>query len=233
MAGKNTLNSIELELLGDVKGKSILHLQCHFGQDTMSFSRMGAKSVGVDFSDRAIEAANEFKGKLDLDTRFICTDIFSLDETVLDEKFDIVFTSYGTIGWLPDIEKWAGIVEKYMKPTGKFVIAEFHPAVWMFDNDMKKVTYSYFNKEDIEEIDEGSYTDKSDHLRTKFITWNHGLGEVFNALKGKGLQMDSFDEYDYSPYNCFGNMVEKEAGKYMIKGYEDKLPLVYSMRWHK
>lgn len=233
MAGKNSLNSIELDLLGDVKGKSVLHLQCHFGQDTMSFSRMGAKSVGVDFSDRAIEAANDFKDKLGLDTRFICSDIYSLDETVLDEQFDIVFTSYGTIGWLPDIQKWAAVVEKYMKPGGKFVFAEFHPTVWMFDDDLKKVTYSYFNKEKIEEVEEGSYTDKSAHLRTKFVTWNHSLGEVFNALKCTGLRMDSFDEYDYSPYDCLSNMVEVKPSKYMIKSLEEKLPLVYSMRWCK
>lgn len=229
--GKSSLNEIELELLGDVKGKKILHLQCHFGQDTMSLTRMGAECVGVDFSDKAIASAEEIKKDLGLETRFICSDIYSLDPSILDEKFDIVFTSYGTIGWLPDINKWAQVVRKFMKDDGQFVFAEFHPVIWMFDDDVTKVTYSYFNREVIEEIEKGSYTDKSDHLRTKFMTWNHGLTEVFNALKSQGLKMSDFHEYDYSPYNCFNNTVELEKGKFMIKGYENKFPLVYSMKW--
>jgi 2-polyprenyl-3-methyl-5-hydroxy-6-metoxy-1,4-benzoquinol methylase len=101
--GKSTLNSIELELLGDVSNKKILHLQCHFGQDTITFSRMGAQATGVDFSDKAVEKAREFAAKLNLDTSFICCDIYDAPNH-LDEKFDIVFTSYGTIGWFPDLE---------------------------------------------------------------------------------------------------------------------------------
>jgi ubiquinone/menaquinone biosynthesis C-methylase UbiE len=229
--GKSSLNSIELDLLGDVSGKSILHLQCHFGQDTMSLSRMGAKCVGVDFSDKAIQSAEEIRDELALDTRFICQDILSLDSTVLNEKFDIVFTSYGTIGWLPDINKWAEVVRSFLKDDGQFVIAEFHPVIWMFDDDVKKVTYSYFNRQVIEETEEGSYTDKSEHLRTKFLSWNHSLTEVFNALKSNGMQMTDFHEFDYSPYNCFKDMVEPEAGRFMIKGNENKFPMVYSMRW--
>ena len=231
-AGKNSLNQIELDLLGDVKGKRILHLQCHFGQDTMSLSRMGANCVGVDFSEKAIASAEEIKKELGLETTFICSDIYSLDSSILNEKFDIVFTSYGTIGWLPNINEWAQVVRSFLKEDGHFIIAEFHPVIWMFDDDVKKVTYSYFNRETIEEMEEGSYTDKSEHLRTKFLTWNHGLTEVFNALKSQGLQISNFHEYDYSPYNCFRNTVEIEKGKFMIKGFEKKFPLVYSMKWN-
>ena len=229
--GKSSLNTIELELLGDVRGKKILHLQCHFGQDTMSLSRMGAECTGVDFSEKALDVAEEIKGELGLNTKFVCSDILSLDSTKIDEKFDIVFTSYGTIGWLPDIEKWAKIVGSFVKEGGVFIIAEFHPTMWMFDDDFKKVTYSYFNREEIEEVEEGSYTDKSEHLRTKFITWNHGLAEVFNALKDQGMQITDFNEYDFSPYNCLKNMVEMEPGKFMIRGNENKFPMVYSMKW--
>ncbi len=231
--GKTSLNQIELDLLGDVRGKSILHLQCHFGQDSMSLSRMGAQVVGVDFSDKAIRAAKQIRDELGLDTEFVLNDVLSLDASKLDGLFDIVFTSYGTIGWLPDIQKWAEVVARFMKPGGQFIIAEFHPVVWMFDDDIQYVRYSYFNKEEIEEIEEGSYTDQSEHLRTKFITWNHGLSEVFNALKAKGLHISDFNEFDYSPYKCFKEMVETSPGKYMLKGNENKFPMVYSMKWHK
>lgn len=104
LEGRNSLNSIEMDLLGDVSGKKILHLQCHFGQDTISLSRMGAKCTGVDLSDKAIEKARELAAETGEDVHFICSDVYGLDK-VLDEYFDIVFTSYGTIGWLPDMDR--------------------------------------------------------------------------------------------------------------------------------
>ena len=136
--GKSSLNEIELNLLGDIKGKSILHLQCHFGQDTISLNRLGAKITGVDLSDRAIEKANELAKETNAEANFICCDIYDLPN-FLDEKFDIVYTSYGTIGWLPDMDKWASIISHFLKPKGKFIFVEFHPVVWMFDDDFNRV----------------------------------------------------------------------------------------------
>ena len=122
--GKSSLNPIELNLLGDIAGKRILHLQCHFGQDTISLSRLGAEVTGVDFSDKAIESAKKIADQTGSSAKFICCDIYDLPDH-LDEKFDIVFTSYGTIGWLPDLDKWAKIVSNYLKPNGTFVFVEF------------------------------------------------------------------------------------------------------------
>ena len=116
LKGKSSLNAIELKLLGDFSNKKILHLQCHFGQDSLSLARLGAKVTGVDLSDQAIEKAKEFNEKLNLDAQFICCDVYDLPNH-LDEKFDIVFTSYGTIGWLPDLTKWANLVSKFLKPN--------------------------------------------------------------------------------------------------------------------
>ena len=127
--GKTSLNSIELEILGDVSGKEILHLQCHFGQDSISLSRMGAKVTGIDLSDKAIEAAQDLAQKCGTDTSFLVSDVYELPK-ILDKKFDIVYTSYGTIGWLPDLEKWAEVISHFLKPGGKFVFVEFHPFVW-------------------------------------------------------------------------------------------------------
>ena len=138
--GKNSLNSIELELLGDLSGKTILHLQCHFGQDTISLSRLGAEVTGVDLSDKAIESAKQIAKQTKSNTTFICCDIYDLPN-YLDKQFDIVFASYGTIGWLPDIDKWAKIVTKFLKPNGQFVFVEFHPVVWMFDDNFEKISY--------------------------------------------------------------------------------------------
>ena len=228
LEGKSTLNSIELSLLGDLNNKRILHLQCHFGQDTMTFSRLGAKATGIDFSDKAIEKARVFSEKLNLDTSFICCDIYDIPNH-LDEKFDIVFTSYGTIGWLPDIDKWAAVVSHFLNPKGKFIMADFHPVIWMFDNDFKKVFYSYFNIEPIIEVESGTYADKNSKIETKTITWNHPTSEVLNALIQSGLEINSFNEYDYSPYNCFNQTEEFEKGKFRIKHLGYKIPMVFTV----
>lgn len=229
--GKSSLNTIELELLGDVKGKSILHLQCHFGQDTISLSRLGSNSVGVDFSDKAIEKARELNTNETTDTRFICSDIYDLPNH-LNEKFDIVFTSYGTIGWLPDITKWGGVVAQFLKPKGKFVIAEFHPVVWMFNDNFTAIEYPYLNAEPIVEEAEGTYTDSKEDLKLDYISWNHGLGEVINSLLHNGLVIDKVNEYNYSPYNCFKGTIEFEEGKYRIEKLGDKIPMVYAIEAH-
>lgn len=229
MKGKSTLNDIELALLGNISGKKILHLQCHFGQDTMTFSRMGAQSVGIDLSDKAVERAIELAEKLNLNTQFICCDVYEAPN-ILEEQFDIVFTSYGTIGWLPDLDKWAKVVSHFLKPNGKFVFAEFHPVVWMYDNDFKEVFYSYFNIEPIIEDESGTYADRNSSITTQTVTWNHSISEVINALIKNGLEIDCFNEYDYSPYNCFNETEEFEKGKYRIKHFLNKIPMVYSLK---
>lgn len=230
--GKSTLNAIELELLGDVSEKSVLHLQCHFGQDTMTLARMGAKATGVDLSDKAIEIARELNQQLDLHSNFICCDVYETREHT-QELFDMVFSSYGTIGWLPDLDKWAKVIADSLKPNGVFVFAEFHPMVWMFDNDFNEVYYSYFNVEEIVEDESGTYADRQSELENTSITWNHPLTEVLNALINSGLEIEVFNEYDYSPYNCFNHTEEFEPNKYRIQKLGNKIPMVYALRARK
>lgn len=228
LEGKNSLNAPELKLLGDVTGKKVLHLQCHFGQDTISLSRMGAMATGMDLSDKAIEKGRELAAKLGTDTRFICCDVYDLPNH-LDEQFDIVFTSYGTIGWLPDLAKWAGIIAKFLKPGGKFVFAEFHPVVWMFDNNFEKVQYNYFKDNAIIETEFGTYADVTAPIEYEMVSWNHALSEVITALLAKGLEIHSFNEFDYSPYNCFSNTEEFEPGRFRIIPFGNKIPMMYTL----
>jgi ubiquinone/menaquinone biosynthesis C-methylase UbiE len=228
LKGKSSLNKFELDLLGDLTGKRILHLQCHFGQDTMSMARMGASCVGVDISEKAIDYANETANSLDLDASFVTTDLYNAPK-LIDEKFDIVFTSYGTIGWLPDINKWAEVVTHFLKPGGQLIFVEFHPVIWMFDDDFKDITYRYFQDEPIIEFEQGTYADKNADIQQKCISWNHGLAEVMGALLKNGLTINDFQEYDYSPYDCFNNHVKIAEGKYRIEKFGDKIPMVYSI----
>ena len=228
LKGKSSLNTFELDLLGDVSGKKILHLQCHFGQDSISLSRMGAVVTGVDLSDRAIEIARQIARDTNVDATFVCCDIYDLPNH-LNSSFDLVFTSYGTIGWLPGLEKWASIVSRYLKPNGQFLMVEFHPIVWMFDNNFEKIGYSYFNAGAIIETESGTYADRTADINQEFVSWNHSLGEVINSLIKNGMEIDSLNEYDYSPYNCFNKTVEFEPNKYRIERLGNNIPLVYSI----
>ncbi|KMQ70645.1 class I SAM-dependent methyltransferase [Chryseobacterium koreense] len=226
--GRNSLNSIELALLGDVKGKEILHLQCHFGQDSISLSRMGAKVTGIDLSDKAIAAAKDLAQKCGSPTEFIVSDLYGLPN-VLDQKFDIVFTSYGVIGWLPDLEKWAEVISHFLKPGGKFVFVEFHPMVWMFDDEFSFVKYNYFNEKAIVETYEGTYANREAGIKQEYVMWNHPTSDVLNSLLRENLQLISFDEYDWSPYGCFQHNDEFEKGKYRIPQFGNKVPHVFSL----
>ena len=229
LAGKSTLNSIELEFLGDITGKKILHLQCHFGQDTLSLARLGADVTGVDFSDKAIEKAHDLVQATNVPARFICSDIYSLHEQ-LDDEFDIVFTSYGTIGWLPDLDKWAKTIARYLKPGGCFIMADFHPVVWMFDNNFEKIGYNYFKSEAIIETEIGTYADVDAPIEHELISWNHSISEILNSLINNHLEIKNFNEYDYSPYNCFRGTEEFEPGKYRIAHLRNNIPMVYAIK---
>lgn len=226
--GNSSLNPFELALLGDLNGKLVLHLQCHFGQDSISLSRMGANVVGVDLSDKAIDTAKKIASQTNSSAQFICCDIYDLPQH-LDQQFDMVFTSYGTIGWLPDLNKWAGIISKYLKLGGQFVFVEFHPVVWMFDNDFEKIGYNYFNTGALIETETGTYADRDADLEQEYVCWNHSLSEVMGSLIQNDLTIRSFEEYDYSPYNCFRHTIEFEPKKYRIVHLDNKIPMVYSL----
>jgi len=236
--GKSSLNKIELEELGSVKGKSLLHLQCHFGMDTMSWQREGAHCVGVDLSDEAIKLAKEINEELKLKTEFICANIYDLKSALkvsptggdLEGAFDIVFTSYGTIGWLPDLDKWAGIVAHFLKPGGIFYIADFHPVLWMMDDSFEKIKYHYFNTDVISEEISGTYSDRDAPIKSIEHGWNHPFSEIFNALVKHGLQILQFNEFPYSPYNCFKNLEQGTDGMWRIRGMDEKMPVMYSIK---
>lgn len=225
--GKDSLNQIELALLDDVKGKKILHLQCHFGLDTISLSRHGAVSTGVDFSEKSIIKANQLRDTLGTNTSFIQSDIYKLAD-VLNEKFDIVYTSYGVLGWLPDMEKWADTVFHFLNPGGRLILIEFHPVVWMFSYDFRHIEFNYMDPLPIVEEKKGTYTDKDAPVQDRSVSWNHGLAKVIDSIIKAGLTLKDFQEHNYSPYDCFENTVRIAERKFQIKGLENKIPLIYS-----
>lgn len=230
--GKTSLNPIELELLGDVSGKKILHLQCHFGQDTISLNKLGAEVTGVDLSDNAISKAKELAIKTNSSAKFICCNIYNLPE-VLNEQFDLIYTSYGTIVWLPNLDDWANIISQFLKPKGEFLIVDFHPVVWMFNDEFSAIKYNYFKTEAIVETEEGTYTDGENQPPLQSVTWNHSLSETINSLLKQGLHLLKFNEYNYSPYNCFNNTIKIDEKKYRIKQLDNKIPMVFAIQAKK
>ncbi|MEN9987317.1 MAG: hypothetical protein RLZZ585_356 [Bacteroidota bacterium] len=227
-AGKSSLNEIEIALLGNVEGKSILHLQCHFGQDTLSLARMGAQVTGIDFSDKAIDEAQNLAKELSIDATYICCDVYSTSDH-LSEQFDIIYTTYGTIGWLPDLDKWAKVIADRLKPGGQLIFVDFHPVVWMFDDDFKHVAYNYFQESPIVEDVSSSYANKEIQITDTTITWNHGLSEVYQALQKAGLIVNHFSEYPFSPYDCLNDLIEVEPNRFQVKHLVNKIPMVYAL----
>lgn len=228
-AGNSSLMSYELEALGDVKGKSLLHLQCHFGQDTLSWSRMGATCVGVDLSDEGIKLAKQLNEELHLDARFVCCNVLDTSRHV-KETFDIVFTSYGTIGWLPDLKPWAQMISDRLMVGGSFYIVEFHPILWMFDytDGKAEMKYHYSQDEVIYDEYEGTYANQDSKITSKEYGWNHGLSEVVNALIEAGLRIDYLNEYDESPYDVFPDLIKLDSGMYKMK--DQLFPMIFEIK---
>ena len=227
--GKTSLNSYELKELGNVKGKSLLHLQCHFGQDTLSLSRLGAKCTGIDLSGEGIKKAKILNKELGLDATFIESNLYDVPKNV-EGKFDIVFASYGVIGWLPDLKTWGEIIASKLKSGGIFYLIEFHPIVWMFDylQTPPKLVYPYQNSDVIYEEYKGTYTNNDSDIISKEYGWNHGLGEVVSALTEAGLQIEFLHEFEESPYDVLPAMKKTKDGMFSLK--ENLYPLLYSIK---
>ena len=173
--------------------------------------------------------AQKLNDELGLDVEFICCNVLDASKYVA-ETFDIVFTSYGVIGWLPDLKPWGQLIAERLNKGGTFFIAEFHPIVWMFDYLEGKtiMKYAYQQNEVIYEEYEGTYADIDSKMISKEYGWNHGLGEVISALIEAGLHIEYLKEYDESPYNVLPDLVETESGMYELK---DKLyPLIFTLK---
>jgi SAM-dependent methyltransferase len=231
----------EREEVGDVAGKSLLHLQCHFGLDTLSWARLGASEVtGVDFSEPAVAFAKELAAAVGLAerSRFIESNIYELPGPLEGETFDVVYTSRGVTGWLPDLEPWARIVSGFVKPGGIFYIHEGHPVLWALDDERPlgeiRLAYDYWGGETLSFPVEGSYADPTAQVDADVEHgWNHSLGEIVTLLATNGLRIEFLDEKRElgwpAPF-----LEDKGDGRYgWPGGMAGSLPLMYSLRARK
>jgi len=234
LQGKSTLQPIEKEKLGDLQGKSLLHLQCHFGMDTLSLARLGAKVTGVDFSDEAIKLAKSLNEKLALDAEFVCSNVYDLQQN-LSGQYDIVYTSYGVLCWLNDLERWAKIVAHFLKPGGLFLIVEGHPLASVFDSKDGQIyiadTYFYNQNPYTDSEDNGTYAVPDAKMKHKTTNeWAHSISEIMQSLWSAGLTITSFQEYDYGFYEKFVGMMEQDENRWWVfKNKNLKLPMMFSL----
>lgn len=231
-AGGLSLDALERGEVGGVNGKTLLHLQCHFGLDTLSWARLGAQVTGMDYSPQGIAKARELAAECGLDARFICCNLYDLPRQ-LEGQFDIVYTSYGVLCWLPDLREWARIAASYVKPGGFFYIAEFHPFSYVFDDeaDQLKYRYPYFAQEPLHFEFDGTYADKAAKLEHREdYEWTYRLGEVVSALIDAGLRLEFLHEHAFSVYEQLPFLEKAGGGRWRFPGGEEPIPLMFSLK---
>jgi SAM-dependent methyltransferase len=234
-AGGSSLHAIEREQVGDVAGKSLLHLQCHFGMDTLSWARLGARVTGVDFSGEAIALARELSADLAIPAQFVQADVLRLPETLLGrENYAIVFTSYGVLCWLPDLRAWGRTIAHYLRPGGLFCIVEGHPLAGIFDNEggatSLRVTHPYFHAAAPEHYEsQGSYATGAGEVLAGY-EWAHSLSDIINALTGAGLDILSLQEYPIASWRRFPFMIPTSDGWWRLPDHLPALPLTFALR---
>jgi SAM-dependent methyltransferase len=236
------LRDEEIEAVGDVRGRSLLHLQCHFGIDTLSWARLGATVTGADFSPAAVRLARELAIELGFpEARFVESNVYDLP-TNLADTFDVVYTSRGVLGWLPDIAGWARVVAHFVKPGGIFYISEAHPVFQAFENEgvqpgELRLAYPYWEHRDPLVFDvQGSYADPSaDVGDQREHGWDHGLGEIVTALIEAGLTLEWLRESPVLDWAAdFLVEIEPGSGRYQLPpDAKGELPLMFSLRARK
>lgn len=247
-SGGETLFPEEIELLGDLTGKRLVHLQCNAGQDTLSLARRGAEATGVDISDEAIEFATKLSADSGIPGTFVRSDVYDwFDRAVAaGDRFDIAFCSYGAICWLSDLSVWAKGIAGVLAPGGRFVTVEFHPMVNVID-ERWRLAWDYFGGGKPETFAEGvgDYVARSG---AGLVPWGyqdgvvdfvnphpgHGftwsLGDVVGGLLDAGLRLESLREYPYSNGCVFGEHMRELPGRRFIPPAElPSLPLMYAV----
>jgi SAM-dependent methyltransferase len=232
--GARPFDRVIREVVGDVAGKRLLHLQCHIGLDTLRFALAGAVDVtGVDFSPRAVAAARSIAQRMGASATFVQADVCALPDTVPRDAFDVVFTSYGTIMWLADLEPWADSIATRLAPGGVFHIVDAHPFALVFDDEAEegplRIGYPYFAREPFYYEEHGSYADRDADLVADSYWWQHTMSEIVGVLARRGLVVESLREYPVVAWKAFEFLVEVEEGLWRLPPEAGDIPLMFAL----
>ncbi|MBA2376093.1 MAG: class I SAM-dependent methyltransferase [Rubrobacter sp.] len=235
ISGDERLRPFEVEEVGDVSGKSLVHLQCHFGIDTLSWARRGARVVGLDFSAPAVEAARKLASDIRIEAEFVESNVYDARGVLGGRTFDIVYTGLGALNWLPDVERWAEVAASLVKPGGFLYLSEFHPFTDVFGDEDLTVEHNYFHSGEPMVWDEpGTYADfGAETVNNKTYEWNHPLGEVVSAAISAGLSVELLHEHDYTLFPRWPVLEKSGFDTYRLPENIPKVPLMYSMRARK
>lgn len=233
---RDVLRDFETAEVGDVTGRSLLHLQCHFGQDTLSWAHRGAaRVVGLDFSEPAVEAARELAAELGYGpdrAAFVAADVYDAAEAAPDASYDIVYTGIGALNWLPDLERWADAAASLVAPGGFLYLAEFHPLADSLDDETgARIVHDYFSRDAWVDEVPGTYADfEAPTVNNRSVEWQHPLGDVVSAVAGAGLRIDFLHEHDMTMFQRFAALRRGDDGYYRFPGDRPRVPLMYSLR---
>jgi SAM-dependent methyltransferase len=227
LAGRTDIDPIVADALGDVAGLRVLHLQCHFGLDTLALARRGARVTGLDVSPRAVAEATALAARAGLTAHFFEGDVMSAD---LGEQFDLVFSSWGAIGWLPDLRPWAATVARHVASGGRFVLVDGHPVLWMMGESLPvQVKYDYAGGEPIVEGPKtGTYAAPDAVVPHANYGWNHGFAEIVGSLLGEGLTLTRLDEGEQIPWQAWPTMV-KVGPYFQLPAGHVRMPLSFTI----
>jgi len=233
--GRITLMPLERRELGNVEGRSLLHLQCHFGLDTLSWARLGAQVTGVDFSEKAIDLARSLAAELGIDAVFIHSDVYDLP-SLHERRYDVVYTSYGVLSWLPDLTRWAEVIAHCLKPGGTFYVAEIHPFAYVFNDEEDaqdlEVHYPYFHDPQPLRFEfDGSYAApeaRTDHKVT--YEWSHSLSDVVNAVLSAGLRLEFVHEFPFASFKMYPFLEKGEDGWWWLGEKDGSIPMTFSLK---
>ncbi len=225
VAGRCPLSPLERELLGRVDGLDLLHLQCHFGQDTLALARLGARVTGLDLAEAGLEAAAALAGRCGLDARWVHGDVLER-HPALEGGFDVVFVNLGALCWLPRLDAWATHVAAYLRPGGRLVLCQLHPLVMAFDDRLERLEYSYFGGQPVTQRVVGSYAAPDSGVEAVERSWNHGVGDIVGALLAAGLRLERLEERDGCPHPLFPGMVQGPDGQHRVEAWGGRLPLM-------
>jgi len=225
---------------GDVLGKSLLHLQCHFGMDTIRWARHGASVTGVDFSEEAVTSARALAARMGVPATFVQSDVYELPSK-LEGRFDVVFTSHGVLSWLPDLDRWARVVAHFLAPGGVFYIVEAHPMMLVFDDRLTepqlRLLYPYFHgPEPVREEHAGCYSNPGAPIQSVEYVWLHTMTDIIGSLVRAGLRIVEFEEYPFVAWRFFPWMEQSPDGWWRLPEHvglplgRGSLPLMFSLK---
>jgi len=232
--GRVRISPLERKELGSVRGKSLLHLQCHFGIDTMCWSRLGARTTGVDFSPVAISLARGLAKELDINARFVLSDVYGLPR-VLRGRFDFIYTSIGVLCWLPSLPRWGRVIAHFLERGGVFYLLESHPFAHIYASEPKRKAFEfeipYFHQEKPERFVPG-WSHAPLRERAQY-NWQHSVSDVLNALADAGLRIEFVHEFPYAAWKMFPFMRQGRDGWWRLTKGHGYIPLMMSVRASK